>query len=156
MEFSGKELVKGEPDASSFPFRAACGLPLRPEATQRGIRTSYAFIKGCDYSVHPHGFLLLQRGGAGQEDAAAALHAGSWTNRPCVCCACSETTDVKRVDTTCGTGAGVFPGRPRRCMQKRPDLIYTGRTLFGAKPPKGQELEDHYFGTINPERLPPT
>ena len=80
MEFSGKELIKGEPDASSFPSGG-----LRATFEARGYTawdpTSYAFIKD-EHAVHPHRVLLLFRRGAGQKDAAAALHGGASARRP--------------------------------------------------------------------------
>ena len=100
--------------------------------------------------MHPHRVLFLQRRGAGQKDPAAALDGGASTSRPCVSCSLFGNTDVDQRHHHRRPGAGVFPRRPGRCIDKRRDLIYTGRTLFGATPPKGQELEDHYFGVIRP------
>ena len=84
MEFSGKELIKGEPDASSFPSGG-----LRATFEARGYTawdpTSYAFIKD-EHPVHPHRLLLLRRRGAGQKDPPAALHGGASTSRPCASC----------------------------------------------------------------------
>ena len=147
MEFSGKELVRGEPDASSFPSGG-----LRATFEARGYTawdpTSFAFIKeGCP--VHPHRLLLLLRRGPGQEDPPAALHGrGEPAGHP-------DPAALRRHGDASGSPPRWAPSRSiswltRSSTSKREDLRFCGRTLFGAKPPKGQELEDHYFGAIKP------
>ena len=146
MEFSGKELIKGEPDASSFPSGG-----LRATFEARGYTawdpTSYAFIKD-DTLCIPTAFcsyrgeildkktpllrsmdVLSREGRAGAPACSARRSAGSpppW--------ALSRSTSSSTRPTT----------------PSAPDLILTGRTLFGAPAPKGQEMEDHYFGSIRP------
>ena len=146
MAFSGKELVKGEPDASSFPSGG-----LRATFEARGYTawdpTSYAFIKDdslciptafCSYSGEAldKKTPLLRSMQALEKQALRVLKMFG-------------NDDVKRVITTVGPEQEYFL-IDSKMVEKRPDLIYTGRTLFGAKPPKGQELEDHYFGSIKP------
>ena len=147
MEFSGKELIKGEPDASSFPSGG-----LRATFEARGYTawdpTSYAFIKD-GTPVHPHRLLLLQRRGAGQKDPAAALDGGH--QQP----GAAHPAAVRQRRCHPGhhhrrPGAGVFPDGPGGLLQAPGPDATRGRTLFGAPPPKGQELEDHYFGVIQP------
>jgi len=146
MEFSGKELVSGESDASSFP---SGGLRATFEARGYTIwdTTSYAFIKDgtlciptafCSYSgqVLDKKTPLLRSMEAIDKQALRILRLfGNKT--------------VKRVITTVGPEQEYFL-LDKEMYLKRPDLVYTGRTLFGARPPKGQELEDHYFGAIKP------
>ncbi len=143
MEFSGKELVKGEPDASSFPSGG-----LRATFEARGYTawdpTSFAFVKGTTLYI-PTTFIsytgevldkktpLLRSMKAISDEAIKTLkHFGK---------------DVKKVTTTVGAEQEYFLVE-RDMYKKRKDLILTGRTLFGAEPPKGQELDDHYFGKI--------
>jgi len=146
MEFSGKELIKGEPDASSFPSGG-----LRATFEARGYTawdpTSYAFIKDnslciptvfCSYSgeVLDKKTPLLRSMEVLSEQCCRILHMFG-------------DTDVKRVVSTVGPEQEYFL-IDKEVYLKRKDLRLTGRTLFGAKPPKGQELEDHYFGSIRP------
>ena len=147
MQFSGKELIKGEPDASSFPSGG-----LRATFEARGYTAwdpHLLRLRQGGFPLHPHGLLLLQRGSAGQEDAPAPLYGGAVPAGPCDCCGCSGITQSKRVVTTVGPEQEYFL-IDKKLYDQRPDLLYTGRTLFGAKAPKGQELEDHYFGSIKP------
>ena len=145
MDFSGKELVKGEPDASSFPSGG-----LRATFEARGYTawdpTSPAFIKDgtlyiptafCSYSGEAldKKTPLLRSMQAISDQACKVLHLFG--------------KDVERVATTVGPEQEYFLIK-KEDYEARQDLILTGRTLFGAKPPKGQELEDHYFGTIKP------
>ncbi|MCL2077949.1 MAG: glutamine synthetase III [Oscillospiraceae bacterium] len=146
MEFSGKELVRGEPDASSFPSGG-----LRATFEARGYTvwdtTSYAFIKDgtlciptafCSYSGEAldKKTPLLRSMEAIDKQAQRILKLfGNQT--------------VKRVITTVGPEQEYFL-IDKEMYLKRPDLVYTGRTLFGSRPPKGQEMEDHYFGTLKP------
>ena len=146
MEFSGKELVKGEPDASSFPSGG-----LRATFEARGYTawdpTSYAFIKDGTLCI-PTAFYsytgealdkktpLLRSMSLISEQAMRILHLFG-------------KTDVHSVITTVGAEQEYFLV-DKADYDRRPDLIYTGRTLFGARPPKGQELEDHYFGSLKP------
>ncbi len=146
MEFSGKELVKGEPDASSFPSGG-----LRATFEARGYTawdpTSYAFIKD-DTLCIPTAFCSYS--GEALDKKTPLLRSMQALDKQAVrVLRLFGNTDVKRVITTVGPEQEYFL-IDQSVYNKRPDLIYTGRTLFGAKPPKGQELEDHYFGTIKP------
>ena len=146
MEFSGKELIKGEPDASSFPSGG-----LRATFEARGYTvwdpTSYAFIKDgslciptvfCSYSgeVLDKKTPLLRSMEAINFQALRILRLFG-------------NTDVTRVNTTVGPEQEYFL-IDKQDYEKRKDLIFTGRTLYGAKAPKGQEMDDHYFGAIKP------
>ena len=146
MEFSGKELVKGEPDASSFPSGG-----IRATFEARGYTawdpTSYAFIKD-DTLCIPTAFCSY--GGEALDKKTPLLRSMQALDKQAVrILKILGNTDVKRVITTVGPEQEYFL-IDESVYSKRPDLIYTGRTLFGGKPPKGQELEDHYFGTIKP------
>lgn len=146
MEFSGKELVKGEPDASSFPSGG-----LRATFEARGYTawdpTAYAFIKD-DTLCIPTAFCSYS--GEALDKKTPLLRSMQALDRQALrVLKLFGHKDVKRVITTVGPEQEYFL-IDSTMYEKRPDLIYTGRTLFGAKPPKGQELEDHYFGTIKP------
>ena len=145
MEFSGKELIKGEPDASSFPSGG-----LRATAEARGYTawdpTSYAFVKDdtlciptafCSYTGEALDMKtpLLRSMQAISDQACQVLHLFG--------------KDVPRVATTVGPEQEYFLIK-KEDYDKRLDLVLTGRTLFGSAPSKGQELEEHYFGTIRP------
>ena len=145
MEFSGKELIKGEPDASSFPSGG-----LRATAEARGYTawdpTSYAFVKDevlciptafCSYTGEAldKKTPLLRSMQAISDQARRVLHLFG--------------KDVERVTTTVGPEQEYFLIR-KEDYEKRLDIVLTGRTLFGSAPSKGQELEEHYFGTIRP------
>ncbi len=142
LEFSGKELIQGEPDASSFPSGG-----LRATFEARGYTawdpTSYAFIKGKTLYI-PTAFCSY--GGEALDKKTPLLRSMEAINRQALrvlrLFGDEETTSVK---TTVGPEQEYFLVE-REMYEKRPDLVYTGRTLFGAKPPKGQEPEDHYFG----------
>ncbi len=148
LEFSGKELIKGEPDASSFPsgglratFEARgyttwdCTSPAfikkTPNATILCIPTAFCSYRGEALDKKTP---LLRSMQAINTQAVRVLHA-------------LGDTDVSKVDVSVGAEQEYFLV-DRAKFLKRKDLIYTGRTLFGAMPPKGQELDDHYFGTI--------
>ncbi|MBR4888326.1 MAG: glutamine synthetase III, partial [Clostridia bacterium] len=146
MDFSGKELIKGESDASSFPSGG-----LRTTFEARGYTawdpTSYAFVKDgtlciptvfCSYTgeVLDKKTPLLRSMHALNLQALRILHLFGQTN-------------VRRVTSTVGPEQEYFLV-DKKLHDQRKDLIFTGRTLFGAKPPKGQELDDHYFGVIKP------
>ena len=146
MEFSGKELVKGEPDASSFPSGG-----LRATFEARGYTawdpTAYAFIKD-DTLCIPTAFCSYS--GEALDKKTPLLRSMQALDKQAMrVLRLFGNEDVKRVNTTVGPEQEYFL-IDEKMYEKRPDLIYTGRTLFGAKPPKGQELEDQYFGTINP------
>ena len=146
MEFSGKELIKGEPDASSFPSGG-----LRATFEARGYTawdpTSYAFLKGKTLCI-PTAFCSY--GGEALDKKTPLLRSMEALNRQALrILRLFGNTDVKRVITNVGPEQEYFLV-DRDMYLKRKDLIYTGRTLFGAKPPKGQELDDHYFGSIKP------
>ncbi|MCQ2537707.1 MAG: glutamine synthetase III [Lachnospiraceae bacterium] len=146
MSFSGKELVKGEPDASSFPSGG-----LRATFEARGYTawdpTSYAFIKD-DTLCIPTAFCSYS--GEALDKKTPLLRSMQALDKSAVrVLKLFGNADVKRVITTVGPEQEYFLV-DQEVYNKRPDLIYTGRTLFGAKPPKGQELDDHYFGTIKP------
>ena len=144
MEFSGKELIQGEPDASSFPSGG-----LRATFEARGYTawdpTSYAFIKNGVLCI-PTAFCSY--GGEALDKKTPLLRSMEAINRQALrVLGLFGKTNVKSVKTTVGPEQEYFLV-DTDVYEKRKDLIFTGRTLFGAKPPKGQELEDHYFGTI--------
>ena len=146
MEFSGKELIKGEPDASSFPSGG-----LRATFEARGYTawdpTSFAFIKGktfciptafCTYSGHAldKKTPLLRSMEAINKQALRVLRLFGNTKAKCVRCCVGPEQEYFLIT--------------KEMYNARPDLRFTGRTLFGAKPPRGQEMDDHYFGVIKP------
>ena len=146
MEFSGKELVRGEPDASSFPSGG-----LRATFEARGYTvwdiTSYAFIKDGTLYI-PTAFCSY--GGEALDKKTPLLRSMETVDKQAMrVLKLFGNTDAKRVVTTVGPEQEYFL-IDKEAYLKRPDLIYTGRTLFGARPPKGQELDDHYFGSIKP------
>lgn len=146
MTFSGKELVKGEPDASSFPSGG-----LRATFEARGYTawdpTSPVFVKD-DTLCIPTAFCSYS--GEALDKKTPLLRSMEALDKQAVrVLKLFGHDDVKRVITTVGPEQEYFL-IDSEMFNKRPDLIYTGRTLFGAKPPKGQELDDHYFGTIKP------
>ena len=146
MEFSGKELIKGEPDASSFPSGG-----LRATFEARGYTawdpTSYAFIK--DHSLFiPTAFCSY--GGEVLDKKTPLLRSMEALSAQAVrILRLFGDSTTKRAITTGGPEQEYFLV-DKKLYDERPDLIYTGRTLFGARAPKGQELEDHYFGAIKP------
>ncbi|MCL2049286.1 MAG: glutamine synthetase III [Defluviitaleaceae bacterium] len=146
MEFSGKELVRGEPDASSFP---SGGLRCTFEA--RGYTvwdiTSYAFIKD-DTLCIPTAFCSYS-GEALDKKTPLLRSMDALDKQSRRILKLFGNEKVQRVMSTVGPEQEYFL-IDKEMYKKRPDLIYSGRTLFGARPPKGQELEDHYFGTISP------
>ena len=146
MEFSGKELIRGEPDASSFPSGG-----LRATFEARGYTawdaTSYAFIKDKTLCI-PTAFCSY--GGEALDNKTPLLRSMERINKEALrVMKLFGNTDVKSVCTTVGPEQEYFL-IDETLFNKRPDLIFTGRTLFGAPAPKGQELNDHYFGTIKP------
>ncbi|MCR5774775.1 MAG: glutamine synthetase III [Lachnospiraceae bacterium] len=145
MEFSGKELIKGEPDASSFPSGG-----LRATFEARGYTawdpTSYAFIKDHTLCI-PTAFCSYS--GDALDKKTPLLRSMQALNRQAKRILKLFGKEVKYVRTSVGPEQEYFL-IDREMFEKRPDLIYTGRTLFGAMPPKGQELDDHYFGVIKP------
>ena len=146
MDFSGKELIKGEPDASSFPSGG-----LRATFEARGYTawdpTSYAFIKGKTLCI-PTAFCSY--GGEALDKKTPLLRSMEALNRQAMrILKLFGNEDVKCVRTSVGPEQEYFLV-PRELYEQRKDLIYTGRTLFGARPPKGQEMDDHYFGVIKP------
>ncbi len=146
MEFSGKELVRGEPDASSFPSGG-----LRATFEARGYTawdpTSYAFIKGKTLCI-PTAFCSY--GGEALDKKTPLLRSMEALNK--------QALRILRLfgnDTAKCVRSSVGPEQEyflitKEMYDQRPDLRFTGRTLFGAKPPKGQEMDDHYFGVIKP------
>ena len=146
LEFSGKELIKGEPDASSFPSGG-----LRATFEARGYTawdpTSYAFVKGKTLYI-PTAFCSY--GGEALDKKTPLLRSMEALNRQAMrILHLFGNEDVKCVRTSVGPEQEYFLV-DAELYKRRPDLIFTGRTLFGARPPKGQELDDHYFGTIKP------
>lgn len=146
MEFSGKELIQGEPDASSFPSGG-----LRATFEARGYTawdaTSYAFIKDGVLCI-PTAFCSY--GGHALDKKTPLLRSMETLNRQALrVLKLFGNDDVKRVDVTVGAEQEYFL-IDKSAFEARKDLIYSGRTLFGARSPKGQELSDHYFGAIKP------
>lgn len=146
MEFSGKELIKGEPDASSFPSGG-----LRATFEARGYTawdpTSYAFIKDKTLCI-PTAFCSY--GGEALDKKTPLLRSMEALNKQALRILKLFGNDTaKCVKTSVGPEQEYFLV-DKKLYDQRPDLIYTGRTLFGAKPPKGQEMDDHYFGVIKP------
>ena len=146
MEFSGKELIQGEPDASSFPSGG-----LRATFEARGYTawdpTSYAFIKDKALCI-PTAFCSY--GGEALDKKTPLLRSMQALNKQAMrIIALFGDEDVKCVRTSVGPEQEYFLV-DRTMFDKRKDLIFCGRTLFGAKPPKGQEMDDHYFGAIKP------
>lgn len=146
MEFSGKELVQGEPDASSFPSGG-----LRATCEARGYTawdpTSYAFIKDKCLCI-PTAFCSYT--GEALDKKTPLLRSMQALNKQALrVLRLFGNADVKSVETTVGAEQEYFL-IDKAAYDRRKDLIYTGRTLFGRRSPKGQELEDHYFGTIKP------
>ena len=149
MEFSGKELIQGEPDASSFPSGG-----LRATFEARGYTawdpTSYAFIKDGVLCI-PTAFCSY--GGEALDKKTPLLRSMEAINREAMrIVKLFGNENVTSVRPTVGPEQEYFLIDRKLCEQRK-DLIYTGRTLFGAKPPKGQELDDHYFGAIKPRVL---
>ncbi len=146
MEFSGKELIQGESDASSFPSGG-----LRATFEARGYTawdpTSYAFLKDGVLCI-PTAFCSY--GGEALDMKTPLLRSMEAVNKQTMrILRLFGNTEVLSVKTTVGPEQEYFLV-DREIYERRPDLIYTGRTLFGAKPPKGQEMDDHYFGVIKP------
>ena len=146
MEFSGKELIKGEPDASSFPSGG-----LRATFEARGYTawdpTSYAFIKGKSLCI-PTAFCSY--GGEALDKKTPLLRSMEALNRQAMrILHLFGNEDVKCVRTSVGPEQEYFL-ITEEMYEQRKDIRFTGRTLFGAKPPKGQEMDDHYFGVIKP------
>ncbi len=143
MEFSGKELIKGEPDASSFPSGG-----LRATFEARGYTawdpTSFAFIKDGTLCI-PTAFCSYS--GEALDKKTPLLRSMEAINKSALKILGLFGSTAKRVTSTVGPEQEYFL-IDREMYSKRKDLIYTGRTLYGAPSPKGQELEDHYFGTI--------
>ena len=146
MEFSGKELIKGEPDASSFPSGG-----LRATFEARGYTawdpSSYAFIKD-DTLCIPTAFCSYT--GEALDQKTPLLRSMEAINKQALrIIKLFGHTDVKRVNVTDGPEQEYFLV-DKALYDKRPDLIYCGRTLIGSMPPKGQEMDDHYFGVLKP------
>ena len=146
MEFSGKELIKGEPDASSFPSGG-----LRATFEARGYTawdpTSYAFIKD-DTLCIPTAFCSY--GGEALDKKTPLLRSMQALNKQALRVLRLMGNDTVKYVRTCVGPEQEYFLVDKALYDRRPDLIYTGRTLFGARPPKGQELDDHYFGSIKP------
>ncbi len=144
MEFSGKELIKGEPDASSFPSGG-----LRATFEARGYTawdpSSYAFIKDETLCI-PTAFCSYS--GEALDQKTPLLRSMEAISKQALrIVKLFGHTDVKRVNTTVGPEQEYFLV-DKSVYDKRPDLIYCGRTLIGSMPPKGQEMDDHYFGVL--------
>ena len=146
MEFSGRELIKGEPDASSFPSGG-----LRATFEARGYTawdpTSYAFIKDKTLCIPP---AFGSYGGHALDKKTPLLRSMEVLNKEALrILRLFGNETAKRVVSSVGPEQEYFLVT-KEMYEARPDLRFTGRTLFGAKPPKGQELDDHYFGVIKP------
>ncbi len=145
MEFSGKELIKGEPDASSFPSGG-----LRATFEARGYTawdpTSFAFIKDNTLCI-PTAFCSF--GGEALDKKTPLLRSMKAVSEQAVRVLKLFGSETSQVISTVGAEQEYFI-IDKKLFDKRKDLIITGRTLFGAKPPKGQEMDDHYFGSIKP------
>jgi glutamine synthetase len=146
MEFSGKELIKGEPDASSFPSGG-----LRATFEARGYTawdpTSPAFVKDSTLYIPT---VFYSYTGEVLDKKAPLLRSMEALNQAALkILAILGDTSIRRVTATVGSEQEYFLV-DKELFLRRPDLLYTGRTLFGARAPKGQELEDHYFGAIRP------
>jgi glutamine synthetase len=146
MEFSGKELVRGEPDASSFPSGG-----LRATFEARGYTvwdiTSFAFLKEGTLYI-PTAFCSYS--GEALDKKTPLLRSMEAISKQAIrVLRLFGDTTTQRVASEVGPEQEYFL-IDKEMFLKRPDLIYTGRTLFGARPPKGQELEDHYFGALKP------
>ena len=146
MEFSGKELIKGEPDASSFPSGG-----LRATFEARGYTawdpSSYAFIKD-DTLCIPTAFCSYS--GEALDQKTPLLRSMEAINKQALrIVKLFGHEDVKRVNVTVGPEQEYFLV-DKTMYEKRPDLIFCGRTLIGSMPPKGQEMDDHYFGVLKP------
>jgi len=146
MEFSGKELVRGEPDASSFPSGG-----LRATFEARGYTvwdtTSFAFLK--DGTLYIPTAFCSYSGEALDKKTPLLRSMEAVSNQAIRILRLFGDTTTQRVASEVGPEQEYFL-IDKEVFLKRPDLIYTGRTLFGARPPKGQELEDHYFGCLKP------
>ena len=147
MDFSGKELIKGEPDASSFPSGG-----LRATFEARGYTawdpTSYAFIKDRTLCI-PTAFCSYS--GEAMDEKTSLLRSMEALNRQALrVLRVMGRDNVRSVFPVAGVEQEYFLV-PNDLYEQRPDLRFTGRTLFGIMPPKGQELDDHYFGPIKPE-----
>ncbi|MDD5922197.1 MAG: glutamine synthetase III, partial [Eubacteriales bacterium] len=143
MKFSGKELIKGEPDASSFPSGG-----LRATFEARGYTawdpTSYAFIKENTLCI-PTAFCSYS--GEALDKKTPLLRSMEVLDKQAKRILKLFGQETKRITTSLGCEQEYFL-IDQKVYEERPDLIYTGRTLFGSKPPKGQEMDDHYFGRI--------
>lgn len=144
-DFRGKELIKGEPDASSFPSGG-----LRATFEARGYTawdpTSYAFIKDGVLCI-PTAFYSYT--GVALDKKTPLLRSMQAINKEAVALLKVFKKDVKKV-TPCAGAEQEYFLVDRALYKQRPDLVFTGRTLFGARSPKGQELDDHYFGAVKP------
>ncbi|MBE6647945.1 MAG: glutamine synthetase type III [Ruminococcaceae bacterium] len=145
IEFSGKCLIKGEPDASSFPSGG-----LRATFEARGYTawdpTSYAFIKDNTLCIPT---VFCSHGGEALDQKTPLLRSMELISEQALRVLKLFGKEATRVNTTVGAEQEYFL-IDRELYNKRTDLLFCGRTLFGAKPPKGQELDDHYFGAIKP------
>ena len=146
MEFSGKELVKGEPDASSFPSGG-----LRATFEARGYTawdpTAYAFLK--DNTLYIPTVFFSYSGEALDKKTPLLRSIDAMSRQAVRILRLFGDTKTKKVSANVGPEQEYFLV-DREMFDKRKDLVFCGRTLFGAKPPKGQELDDHYFGSIKP------
>jgi len=146
IEFSGKELIMSEPDASSFPSGG-----LRPTFEARGYTawdpTSHAFIKDATLCIPT---LFFSYGGDALDKKTPVLRSMDLINRECLrILKLFGHEDVKKVISTSGAEQEYFLVE-KSLYDQRPDLVLCSRTLFGAKSPKGQEMDDHYYGAISP------
>ena len=149
MEFSGKNLIKGEPDASSFPSGGLCAT-FEARGYTAWDPTSYAFVKDGVLCI-PTAFCSY--GGEALDKKTPLLRSMEAINEQALrVIRLFGDTDVKKINTTVGAEQEYFL-IDEKVYRERKDLYYCGRTLFGAPAPKGQEMSDHYFGAIKPRIL---
>ena len=148
MEFLGKELIRGEPDASSFPSGGLRSSLRRVDIQLKGTRPLTRSSRTV-IPVHPYSLLFVSAAKRFDKKTPLLRSMETLNDQALRILRLFGNTQVKRVLTTVGPEQEYFL-IDREMYEKRRDLKYCNRTLFGAKPPKGQEMDDHYFGSIRP------